>query len=241
MKVPSQHGLKNPKESCVKTLKLLDLTHTLHANIPFWDASCGFNIETTLDYGACTSIVKFRVQRINLMAAAGTHMDAPSHCIPSGASIAEIPLQQLEGPCFVVDVSDRASESFSVEPDDILRFETAYGKISPGSWVLVRTGWESRWNNPEAYRNEYRFPSISKEAAEILLQRDVTGLGIDTLSPDRPQDGYPVHQLFLKNGKFIIENVAHSGDLPQTGARLLALPLKIAGGTESPLRLVGIL
>jgi len=236
-----QSLIKRPKEFRVKPLQLLDLTHTLHADIPSWDASCGFNIETTLDYGACKSIVKFRVQRINIPAAAGTHMDAPSHCIPLGANIAEIPLQKLEGPCFVVDVSDRASESFSLEPDDILRFETVHGNIPPGSWVLVRTGWESRWNNPEAYRNGYRFPSISKEAAEMLLQRDVAGLGIDTLSPDRPQDGYPVHQLFLGSGKLIIENVAHSGDLPPTGARLLALPLKIAGGTESPLRLVGIL
>jgi kynurenine formamidase len=216
----------------------LDLTHTLHAGIPFWDSSCGFALETTLDYEACESLVKFRVQRLNIPAAAGTHMDAPAHCISSGATISDIPLQQLEGPCFMLDVSDRASESFSVGPDDILRFETVYGKIPPGSWILVRTGWESRWNNPEAYRNEYRFPSISKEAAEILLQRDIAGLGIDTLSPDRPKDGYPVHHLFLSRGKLIIENVANLEGLPAKGFRLIALPLKIEGATESPIRLV---
>jgi len=220
---------------------MIDLTHKITSDMPFWDDGCGFHLETSLDYAGCEGEVRFRVQNLRFPAATGTHLDAPSHCIPGGKSIADIPLQRLEGPCVVLDASSRASEIYSVLPEDILRFEKNHGTIEPGTWVLFLTGWEKHWNDPSAYRNNLVFPSVSKAAAEILLKRDIAGLGIDTLSPDRPRDGYPVHRLLLGNGKLIVENVAHLINLPPVGARLLVLPLKLEGATESPVRLVGIL
>ncbi len=97
-----------------------------------------------------------------------------------------------------------------------------------------------RWHTPEKYRNQLQFPSISIEAALLLLERKIVGLGIDTLSPDTPSSGYPVHQAILGAGLYLVENVANAHLLPTVGAFSLALPLSIQGGTESPMRFVGL-
>lgn len=220
--------------------KIIDLTHTLDENIPSWNGGCGFQSEIKLDYADCTTEVKFRVQQIKMHAGIGTHMDAPAHCISGGTTIDQLPLQDLSAPCVVIDVSKLAHERYSVSVEDILNFEALYGIIQPKSFVMIYTGWEKFWNSPEQYRNNHLFPSVSKEAAELLQKRQIRGLGIDTLSPDRPESGFPVHSLFLGSGKYIIENVAHLNKLPPTGSLILALPIKVKGGTEAPIRLIGL-
>jgi kynurenine formamidase len=224
--------------------KITDLTHALDEGIPAWDLSCGFHKSTICDYADCATDVKFRVHKIVTPAGIGTHIDAPAHCISGGLTIDQLALQDLAAPCVVIDVSARAHERYSLSTQDIENFEALHGKILPKSFVIVRTGWEQFWNQPEKYHNQHVFPSVSREAAEFLLERDIAGLGIDTLSPDRPgdgpQDGYPVHGILLGAGKYIVENIAHAGELPPTGSFTLALPIKILGGTEAPLRLVGL-
>ena len=90
-------------------------------------------------------------------------------------------------------------------------------------------------------RRDFRFPSISKEAALLLLERNVAGIGIDTLSPDRPDSGFPVHEIMLSHGKSIIENVANAKAMPPMGGFSLAMPIKTEGGTEAPIRLIGLI
>ena len=90
-------------------------------------------------------------------------------------------------------------------------------------------------------RYNFVFPSIMSIAAELLLERQIIGLGIDTLSPDRPDNGFPVHKLILGEDKFIVENVANASRMPPVGAYSLALPIKINEGTEAPVRLVGMI
>lgn len=107
-------------------------------------------------------------------------------------------------------------------------------------FVLFYTGWEKHWPNPEKYRNNLVFPSISAHVAQLLLERNIAGIGIDTLSPDTADSGYPVHQLLLQAGKYIIENVANAHSLPPIGAWTLALPWKIINATESPVQLIGL-
>ena len=85
------------------------------------------------------------------------------------------------------------------------------------------------------------FPSVSLEVAELLLERGVNALGIDTLSPDRPEDGFKVHKTFLGSDKILIENVANLGSMPPTGGFVIVLPIKIKDGTEAPVRLVGLI
>ena len=219
---------------------LIDLTHTLTPEIPSWSGGCGFQQQVKLDYDDCETEVKFRVQQLKLHAGIGTHIDAPSHCISGGKNIDQLSLDRLLAPCAVIDVSKIAHEKYTVTPQDILDFEQQHGAISPHSFVIIYTGWERFWGQPEQYRNNHMFPCVGKEAAELLLERNVAGLGIDTLSPDRPSDGFPVHHLILGAGKYIVENVAHALKMPPLGAYTLALPLKTQGGTEAPARLVGL-
>lgn len=218
----------------------IDLTHTLDEKIPTWDGSCGFEHLVNQDYDP-TAYYKFKTHKIRMNEGIGTHMDAPAHCDPKGMVIDELPLSHLIAPCIRIDVSASADERSYVTVQDIENFEKEYGVIEARSVVMIRTGWERFWDTPKQYHNNHRFPSISKEAAELLLARDILGMGIDTLSPDRPQDGFPVHRLLLEAGKYIIENAANVALLPARGSFILALPLKIKGGTEAPIRLIGLL
>ena len=222
-----------------KDLTLIDLTHTLNSAIPSWNGSCGFQHTIRDDYDP-SALYKFRTYDIHMQAGMGTHIDAPAHCIPGGRCINDLDLHELIAPCLVINVSNQMHERYSLSVGDIESFETQYGIIPPKCFVIVYTGWEQYWTTPKKYRNNHIFPSVSKEAAHLLLDRHIVGLGIDTLSPDRPEDNFPVHQLILNADKYIVENVANALKLPVVGAYTLACPLKIQGGTESPLRLVGL-
>ena len=104
---------------------------------------------------------------------------------------------------------------------------------------MIKTGWERFWNEPQKYRNKHIFPSVSADAANLLLQRGVAALSIDTLSPDSPEDGFNVHRIFLGNNKLLIENAANLDKMPSTGSYVMICPIKIKDGTEASTRVVG--
>ncbi|MCB1108882.1 MAG: cyclase family protein, partial [Chlamydiia bacterium] len=120
--------------------------------------------------------------------------------------------------------------------------EEKHGKIMANSLVVAFTGWQQYWSDPVRYRGEdekgrKHFPGFSKEAAEYLLEREVAGIGIDTLSPDGSnQDDFPVHWAILGAGKYIIENLNNLDQVPSTGAWAVSFPTKINEGAEAPLR-----
>lgn len=219
----------------------VDLTHTLTSDIPHWGIDVGFKYNARFIQGTeTTSPVKFRVQRLEMSAGIGTHMDAPSHCFEQAAAIDDIPIQSLITICRMIDVSSKAHDQYSVAVDDILQFENNFGTIPKHAFVILYTGWDQRWQQPEKYRNDKIFPNISIEAAKLLLSRDIVGLGIDTLSPDAFGSEFPVHSLILGAGKYIIENIANAKQLDPIGNYIFAFPIKIAGGTEAPMRLIGM-
>lgn len=219
---------------------LVDLTHALHSTIPTWNGGCGFQHILHMDYADFEGDDQFKVMKIKMHAGIGTHMDAPSHCILGGQCVHDFDVNDLCMPCVVIDIESQCHESYSLTQRDITDFENLYGVIKNDSCVMIKTGWSKLWNNREAYHNNHIFPSVSPEAAHLLLERGVRALGIDTLSPDRPMDGFKVHQAFLGSGKIIIENVAHLDLMPPVGAFVMAMPMKIKDGTEAPVRLVGL-
>ena len=221
--------------------KVVDLTHTLHHDIPTWNGGCGFHHDVHMDYADCQGEDKFCVMKIRMHAGVGTHMDAPSHCHPQDKNVDDFDMNDLIMPSVVIDVSDNIHEYYRVTVDDILDFESQYGQINTNTCVMIRTGWDRFWHDPMQYRNDHKFPSVSIEAAHLLIERHVKALGIDTLSPDRPADGFNVHQAFLGHNKILIENVAHLDQLPPMGSYSAALPMKIAQGTEAPIRLIGLI
>lgn len=221
-------------------VQLIDLTHALSKETPTWDGGCGFHHHIKTDYHDCDTDTKFRVYKIEMNAGIGTHMDAPAHCFSNGKTIADIDLNELFVPCVVIDIPQDAAEDYALLPQDIIHFEKRYKKIEKNSFVIARTGWGKYWHDPIKYRNNLSFPSISKEAAEMLMEKEIVGIGIDTLSPDIPANGFPVHNCVLGAGKYIIENIANAELLPATGSIICAMPIKIKDGTEAPIRLVGI-
>lgn len=219
----------------------IDLTHPLSATVPHWGVDVGFKYNARYIQSAdSNSNVKFRVQRLEMSSGIGTHMDAPSHCFEQLSSIDSIPMPSLITIGRVIDVSSKVHDKYSVSVEDVLHFEEQYGLIPNGAFVIIHTGWDKRWNEPEKYRNEKIFPHLSIEAAKLLLSREIVGIGIDTLSPDAFGSDFPVHQLILGAGKYIIENVANANQLDPADSYIFALPMKIVDGTESPMRLVGM-
>lgn len=218
---------------------LVDLTHTIEENTPTWDGGCGFSHAVKIDYERNSSEVSFRVQTFNMHAGIGTHMDAPAHCFRDGETIEHIPLSRLLSRCIVIDVSAKAHESYQVSWEDVLLFEKEYGKIDVGTFVMIRTGWGDFWGEPEKYRNNHKFPTVSSDVARMFLERNISGMGIDTLSPDHAENGFPVHKILLGAGKYIVENAANLHSLSPIGDFILALPIKVKEATEAPIRLVG--
>ncbi len=220
---------------------IIDLTHTLDENTPSWNGSCGFHQTIKCDYEPPEEGVSFRVQQLKMHAGIGTHIDAPAHCNRGTLTIDQLALTNLIAPCVMIDLSTSVHERYTASVEEIKIFESTHGEIEPRSFVIIRTGWEQFWKEPKRYHNNHLFPSLSREVAEFLLQRKIVGLGIDTLSPDRPGEGFPVHASILGANKYIIENVANSALLPPKGSFTCALPIKIAGGTEAPIRLIGLI
>lgn len=216
----------------------VDLTHEISENIPTWKGDCGFKHRNNNDESS--SDCKFFVQHIEMDAGIGTHIDAPAHCFQNGKTINDLSLQTLMAPCIVVDVSQVAHQDYCIEMQIIRNFEKKYIKAWKDAFVIFYSGWERFWNQSEQYRNNYNFPSISKEVAEYLVAEDIAGIGIDTLSPDKPNGGFPVHRIVLGAGKYIVENIANAKKMPVIGGFTFIMPIKISNGTEAPIRLIGM-
>lgn len=220
---------------------MIDLTHALHEDVPHWTGRCGFHSEIKMDYDEGVRVMKYRC-----LAGVGTHIDAPSHFIEGGANVADIPLEELSVPVHVIDMTREAHPDLFITPKDIAAYEKEHGKVSKGSLFVGYTGWEKYWGDTDAFRHvgedgHMHFPGFTAEAAELLLERGVVGVGIDTFSPDGSNSHgyYPVHQLVLGAGKYIVENLANLGKMPPKGGRILCLPMKVRDGAEAAIRAVG--
>lgn len=221
--------------------KIIDLTHTLNDAVPTWEGSCGFQSLVKLDYSDCSGPLPFRVQEIKCLAGIGTHMDAPCHCFAQGKDISQLAIEELMAPFIKLDIEAKAHETYALSQEDIFEFEKEHGLVEKGSIAVVHTGWQKYWKEPQKYRNHYKFPYVSEAAATLLLERGVMGLAIDTLSPDAGTSHFRVHRLFLGAGKYIIENIVQSGQLPPKGRWMIALPIKGEGLSEAPIRLIACL
>jgi len=221
---------------------LIDLTHTIDKDIPTWDGERGFSehIDASYEQGCC-------LKRYCMEAGIGTHMDAPQHFIKGALHVGQIKLEHLFVPAYVVDVSQKvkSDDDYNITVEDMRAFEKKYEPIQENTLVLAYTGWGARWPDMQKYRNadkegNMHFPGFSVDAGQYLLEKKVVGIGIDTFSPDGSNYNFPLHTAFLGAGKYLIENVANLEKVPPVGAYIVALPLKIKGGTESPARIMAL-
>ena len=180
----------------------------------------------------------------------GTHIDAPAHFAKGRWRVDEIPLSRLIAPGVMVDVSHKAEghPDYLIYEQDFLEWEKIHGKIPEGVIVLVRTGWERFWPDKRKYLGSDKpgdtahlhFPGFGADAARFLSQkRKVAAVGLDTASLDFGQSTtFPAHQIFGEANVSGLENLQSLAELPAKGFRIIALPMKIGGGSGAPLRIV---
>lgn len=217
--------------------QLVDLTHTLSPTIPTWEGTCGLQTIHTSDYDNT-----FRVQKITLHAGLGTHLDFPAHVVSGGIDASQVSFRDLQAPCAVIYANAEDDADFVLTKHDIEAFEKTHGPIRPDSWLLVFFGWGKRWPDQARYRNAdatgmMHFPKIDSDAAQLLVDRQIVGIGVDTLSPDGGNERAQIlHQELLPNNILILENLKFEEGLPAQGGHLLISHLPLEGGTESPAR-----
>src|SRR6201993_3067890 len=178
----------------------------------------------------------------------GTHMDAPAHFPPGKTTLDKIAVEKFFAAAVIVDVRSEAERNpdYQLTVKRIEAWEDKHGKIPAGAIVVLRTGWASRWPDVARYRNQdangtMHFPGFSVEAAKVLLQRKVSGLGCDTLSIDPGNSpDFPVHHLVLGAGVYQLENLADLQELPEAGAFLIAAPIKLQGGSGGAVRVFAL-
>lgn len=184
----------------------------------------------------------------------GTHFDAPIHWVSGkdlpNNSVDTTPLEAFVASAVVLDFSREcaADPDFLLDVDHIKTWEAAHGKIPAGSWVLFRTDWSKRSGDAYTNRREdgAHTPGPSVEAVRFLIEkRDVLGFGVETIGTDAGQahlldPPYPAHALFHGAGRYGLQCLENLDKLPPTGAIVIAPPLKIKGGSGSPLRVLAL-
>jgi kynurenine formamidase len=226
------------------TAHLVDLGHPLRESDPTWEGDKVFTHTVTGRPGTSDIYLgKFSTDEHF-----GTHFDAPAHF--GGAwTVDKVPVERLMRPAVRIDVAAKVqtAEDYLVTVDDVKAFERANGAIPQGAIVLLATGWDRYWEQPERYRNERNgvkhFPGLSREAAVYLVnERQVWGIAIDTMSVDYgPSTDYPVHHTTNPRNVFHVENAAGLTTLPPRGFSVIVAPTNIAEGSGAPTRIFALL
>jgi kynurenine formamidase len=234
--------------------ELVDLSHTYDAQTLYWPTAEGFQLRKDAD-GLTPAGYYYASNSVFTSEHGGTHIDAPIHFAQGRQTVDAIPLERLIAPAVVIDVSAQSDRSadYQITPDDLSRFEREHGAIPMNAIVLLRTGFSRRW--PDAVRylgtavrgddgvKQLHFPGLHPDAARWLVaNRQIGAIGIDTASIDYGQSTlFESHRTLYERNVPAFENLTALERLPATGAYVIALPMKIGGGSGAPLRAVAVL
>jgi kynurenine formamidase len=232
--------------------RIVDMTYPFDATTIYWPTAKPFHL-TQDARGPTPGGFFYSANSFCASEHGGTHLDAPYHFSETGLTVDRVPLDRLIGSAFVIDVraACAADPDHAATAEEIRGFERAHGPIPEGGIAILFTGWGARWPDRKRYLGDdtpgdasrLHFPGLSAGAAAYLANdRKVAGVGIDTASidPGNSKD-FRAHQVLAAANVFNLENLAAVDRLPPTGATLIALPMKIAGGTGGPVRALAIL
>ena len=256
---------KNPLAAFIqaidsKQVRFVDLTQTLSPSFPAlqlppqFGQTAGFSIERISQYDE--NGPGWYWNNFTCGEHTGTHFDAPAHWI-SGQdhpdnTVDTIPVDNFLRPAVVVDASAEVAqnEDFILTSEFLLNWEANHGRIPEGAWVLFRTDWSKRVNDAEAFLNMREdgahTPGPAQEAVEWMIhERKVHGFGVETINTDAGQSyswpiGYPCHTLMHGANRYGLQCLCNLDQLPPQGALIMSAPLKIEGGSGSPLRVVAL-
>jgi len=241
-------------------LRVVDLTHTLNEAFPAlqlppqFKQVKGFSLERISQYDEHGP--GWYWNNFTCGEHTGTHFDAPAHWISGrqqpNNTVDAIEASRFIGGAAVVDASAQvaANEDWLLTVEFLQQWEAQHGRIPTGAWVLLRTDWWRRLENPTAFVNMQadgaHTPGPTQEAVQWLIdQRDVRGFGVETINTDAGQSyawpvPYPCHTLMHGAGKYGLQCLCNLDQLPPQGAVIVAAPLKIEGGSGSPLRVLAL-
>jgi kynurenine formamidase len=232
---------------------IVDLSHTYDTTTIFWPTAEPFQL-TTVSAGMTPGGYYYAANNFSTSEHGGTHLDSPIHFAEGKATVDQIPLDRLVGPAVVIDVmqASDANADYLITTADIQRAEAADGPIPANAIVLLRTGFSRRWPDAAKYLGtaergdagvaKLHFPGLHPDAARWLVaNRPIRAIGIDTASIDYGQSTlYESHRALFANDIPAFENLTSLERLPRRGATVVALPMKIGGGSGAPLRAIAI-
>jgi kynurenine formamidase len=239
---PARASAGHPRSHRHERKRLQDLTHVFTEGFPVF----------TFDPPAREDLVTipsggFYSQQWTFGEHSGTHMDAPGHFVTGGRLSPQITPEELFVPIVVIDISARAARDpdTALTLDDVRRFEHRHGRIPDGALVCMDSGWASKIDDPLEFKGgaafpDYHFPGFSAEAAMWLVERrDVTGIGVDTLSLDPGNsETFPVHVNFLATDRYGVENLNNLDRIPPRGAAAYVGLIPWEEGSGGPCRVI---
>jgi len=234
--------------------ELVDLSHTYDAQTIYWPTAEGFRLRKDAE-GITPAGYYYAANSLFTSEHGGTHIDAPIHFAQGHETVDKIPLRRLIAPAVIVDITSpsEGNADYQVTTEDFARFEREHGAIPDDSIVLLRTGFSRRWPDATTYlgtatrgeegAKQLHFPGLHPDAAKwIVANRRIGAIGIDTASIDYGQSTlFESHRILYERDVPAFENLTSLERLPVTGAYVIALPMKIGGGSGAPLRAVAIL
>ncbi|MBD0368833.1 MAG: cyclase family protein [Flavisolibacter sp.] len=238
-------------ESPFQKGRWIDLTYSFSNETLYWPTAETFKLDTAFEGitpgGFYYSAFNFRAAEHG-----GTHLDAPFHFARGKWATDQIPLDNLTGNAVIIDVSAKALKNadYQISVDDLTTWEKANGTIPDNAIVLFRTGYGAYYPDAAKYLGttargtegvaQLHFPGLHPDAAQWLVQhRKIKAVGLDTPSVDYGQSkDFKTHQILYAQNICGFENVANLNQLPVKGAYIIALPMKIKGGSGGPLRII---
>lgn len=229
----------------------IDLTYEYSDETLYWPTSPEWQFDTVF-VGRTEAGFYYEAFTFSTAEHGGTHLDAPIHFSEGKKSVEQLSIDQLKGRAAIIDVSEKVSQNrdYQILPEDITGWEQKHGELEDGTVLFFYTGMGAYWPDAQAYLGttkkgtegvaELSFPGIHPETAQWLVDnRSVKAVGLDTPSLDYGKSTlYETHQILFEQNIPGFENVANLDQLPATGAYVVALPMKIKGGSGAPVRIV---
>ncbi|KZS39474.1 cyclase [Aquimarina aggregata] len=251
------HKTEKPKKASAtstKQQKIVDLSHSFSDETIYWVTAKEFELDTVYK-GETEKGYYYSANNFTTAEHGGTHIDAPIHFSKTGQTVDQIPLEKLIGKAIKIDVSAKAllDPDYQISIEDFKEWEKREQiKIPEGSIVLLATGFSKYYPDKLKYLGtnergeealkDLHFPGLAPEAAEWLIKnRTINAIGIDTPSIDYGQSQFfKIHVVLLSQNIPAFENVTNLDVLPATGFEIIALPMKIKGGSGGPLRIIAL-
>lgn len=251
---PAPPAAQTPAPAAFPRGEIVDLSHTYDSSTIFWPTAETFRLDVVAN-GMTPGGYFYAANNFFSSEHGGTHLDAPVHFAEGAQSVDQLPLDRLFGEAYIVDVTAEAAKNadYQVTVADLEKAEQTLGPIPADAIVLVRTGFSKRWPDAAKYlgtaergaeaATKLHFPGLHPDAARWLAdRRPIRAFGIDTASIDYgPSSGFETHRVLYAKNIPGLENLTNLDRLPARGAQIVALPMKIGGGSGAPVRAVAIL